>query len=346
MTRFSGVLAGVSAAIGLLLLGGCASAGKPHSNTLTQESKPAAESSPGAGGPKSSRISVEPGRQENLGQVFRYLGENSDGSAVLTAGLEDRPAPSKGLSSAPFVSGINRLATVCNLETQVTPYYVFVYPEGYEELATMTLDDKVTGPFATTRASFAIGAGTDLFNAFAMLGSTLQLTIIADNLVADAWCGELFLQNAPVATIVEALLKSARVSPGMITIECTDTYLFVRSSANRSHPPSCLNREALSTEEETILSRKVTFRIPDSGPTFQFQSEPATLEAILPVLSQQLGLPVTAAKEMYKLPINIASFSEVSIETAMDLLVRQWPLPRYGYRLENGGLHFIERTIG
>lgn len=291
------------------------------------------------------QISLEAGAHETLGEAFRHIGERFGGGAALTAGLEERPAPAAGLGQTGFVPGLERLAKSYDCKLQVTPFYVFFYPQGYEALADLTLAGKVGPRFDATRASFAIGAGTDLFNAFALLGDSLKMTIVADNIVADAWCGELFLEDAPVSAIVEALLKSSRIAPDMIEIESNDDYLFIRSAANQSRLPSCLNRDQLTAAQLAILQTPLTLRLPDTGAAFAFQGEPATLARILPDLSRALGVQVTADDAMGRLPVNISVFHATPAETALDLLVRQWLLPRYGYRIQNGGIHFCERPV-
>lgn len=330
---------------GLAALSGCNSTGR-----VSTEKPSSSETAPQVGEKNASRtkfpqISLDPGAHATLGEAFRHIGETFGGGAALTAGLEDRPTPASGLGHMGFVPGLERLAEPYDCKIQVTPYYVFFYPQGYESLAALTLTGTVGPRFDATRASFAIGAGTDLFNALALLGNSLKMTIVADNIVADAWCGEVFLEDAPVSAIVEALLKSARIAPDMIQVESSDDYLFIRSAANQSRPPSCLNREQLTAEQLAVLQSPLTLRLPDTGAAFTFQAEPTTLARVLPDLSRALGIPVTADDAMGHLPINITVFQAIPTETALDLLVRQWLLPRYGYRIQNGGLHFCERPV-
>lgn len=329
---------------GLFLLGGCATGGRTEVETpaTSDEQTPVAPRERRSG--RLPDIQLEAGAQVTLGEAFRHIGETYGGGAALTAGLEERPTPAAGLGRSDFVSGFEHLARPYGFKLQVTPHYVFLYPEGYEALAELSLEGHVDPVFDSTRASFAIGAGTDLYNTFALLSESLRKTIIADNIVADAWCGELFLEDAPVTAIVEAILKSSRIAPDMIEVESTDRYLFIRSAANQSRPPSCLNRDQLSAEQLAILQTPLTLRIPGSAGAIAFQAEPATLGKVLPELSLALGVPVTADETMNRLPINIMVFHAIPTETALDLLVRQWLLPRYGYRVENGGLHFCERA--
>ena len=343
MTRKLRLIFPFAMAATLATLGGCASTGRSVDKKPAEADKSTALADRGPSRANFPQIQLDAGAQVTLGEAFRHIGETFGGGAALTAGLEERPAPPSGLAHTGFVPGLERLAKPYDCKLQVTPFYVFFYPQGYEALADLSLEGSVDPRFVTTRASFAIGAGTDLFNALALLGESLKITIVADNSVADAWCGEVFLEDAPVFAIVEALLKSSRIAPEMIEIESNQDYLFIRSAANQSRPPSCLNRDQLSAEQLAILQTPLTLRLPDTGAAFTFQAEPTTLARVMPDLARALGIPVTADDAMGRLPVNITAFHGIPTETALDLLVRQWLLPRYGYRIQNGGLHFCER---
>lgn len=336
-------VAALLAVIGLSILAGCASNGRSASPAEPDpEQKPVsvAKRAETSGLP---RISLEAGAHQTLGEAFRHLGETFGGGAALLGGLEDNPAPANGLGTTGFVSGLERLAGQYRSKIQVTPHYVFFYPEGYEVLESISLAEKVDARFNMTRASFAIGAGTDLYNAFALLSTSLQMTIVADNRIAETWCGEIFLDDAPVSTIVETILKTARLAPEAFEVESTSEYIFIRSTDNQSRAPSCLNKGELTAAQEALLASPITLRLPDTGPELNFQSVSSPLATVLPALSSRLGIPVTATEGMGRLPVNLSVFQNLSVETAMDLLVRQWLLPRYGYRLDEGGLHFCER---
>jgi len=329
------------AALGCLLaICGCATNGAP---------KPASDASAGdlsLTPPSSARfpgIALEAGAHQTLGEAFRHIGETYGGGAALVGGLEDRPAPAEGLRQTGFLSGMEKLAAPNGCKVQRTPHYVFVYPEGYESLAALSLQDQVPPHFNALTASFAVGAGTDLFNALALLGNTLEVTVVADNVVADAWCGEVFLENAPLTAILEALLKSARIPPQLIAVESTDAYIFIRSNANAGGAAPCLNLEQLSGADRALLEAPVVVRLPDASPQMTFQPGPTPFAEILPVLSGQIGMPVTAESAMMRLPVNAAAFHGVSVQDTLDLIVRQWPIPRYGYVVESGGVLFRER---
>jgi len=342
----AGINLRVAASVTLLslsFLAGCASNGEPDAPIppeTGQESVSAVKRSKTSGLP---RISLEAGAHQTLGDAFRYLGETYGGGAALIGGLEDDPAPAGGLGTTDFVKGLERIAAQYESKIQVMPDYVFLYPEGYEVLESITLQGAVDARFNSTRASFAIGAGTDLYNAFALLSTSLQMTIVADNRIAETWCGEIFLDDAPVSAIVEAILKTARISPEAFEVESTSEYLFIRSTDNQSRAPSCLNESELTVAQKEFLATPITLHLPDTGTELVFQSVATPLKKVLPTLSSRLGIPVTATAAVDSLPVNISVFQNVSVETALDLLVRQWLLPRYGYRLDEGGLHFCER---
>lgn len=326
----------------IMLAAGCAT---------SRESTPGAKAdpAPAAQSPRSGatdRGNGEAGGGRTLGEAVRSIGETHGGGGALTAGLEVRPGPGKSMGASDSAVALERLAAHYDYQAQRTPHYVFIYPTGYEELTTLALADQVDERFNTTRASFAVGAGTDLFNAFALLSHSLKVPVLADQVVADAWCGEVFLQDAPLSAIVEALLKSARVAPSLVTIESTDRYLLVRSAANPRRGTACLNPAPRTPEETATLEKTVSIHVPDRGTEFSFQAEPVKLGEVLGTLSAQIGLAVTADPEVARLPVNITILEGLPLETALDLLVQQWPVPRYGYRLENGGVLFTTRAAG
>jgi len=55
--------------------------------------------------------------------------------------------------------------------------------------------------------------------------------------------------------------------------------------------------------------------------------------AVLDSLSQQLGILVVAEKGLEDLPVNPVVLNNVRVQTAMDLLIRQWLIPDFGYQV-------------
>lgn len=325
----------ISAILCAASLAGCVATSGARGAT-TPPGKPGAAAS----APHFPTITLETQEGATLGQAIRQLGETGGGGAVLVAGLEDWPASEVQLQASAFVPGLERLVADRDCKLQVLPDYVFIYPPGYEQLEALSLAGQLDPRYAALTASFAVGAGTDLYNALALLGNSLGVTLVADNLVADAWCGELFLENAPLPAILEALLKSARVPATSIQIESTSEYVFFRSVQNGNAAPACLNAGELTAEQRLLLSRNVNLRLPRDASGAVFEPGPSPLSEVLASLSAQLGAPVTADPEMADLPVHPAVLNGISIETALNLLVWQWPLPRFGYQVSGAGIHF------
>jgi len=327
-------------ALPLLLLGGCVATDPerpdiaPPAATYTAPPAPA-----GAGYP---RLSIDGRDFETLGGLVRAIGEQGEGGGiVLVSGLEERPAPQVGVSRADYGKGLEQLIRTAGLLASDRGHYQFVYPPGYELLLGVSVRDQLAPRFQAMGATFAVGAGTDMYNALALLSETLGATVVADNAIADLWCGELFLQGAPVYALLEALLQSARVAPGAFVVEGTDRYVFIRSAANLSRPDACVNRDSLTPALRAALAKPVNLRVPPRGEdALQFSAGAAPLASVLPELSRQIGLAVSAPPEMAEFPVNQAVFLDMPVSDVLNLMVRQWPVARFGYRAGPEGIRF------
>ena len=337
-------------AAGLVVAGaGCVSAGGAGAKGARGPSgKKARNTSGGAawtdGAGKFPRLSLDTSSFTSLGQAFRHIGESTDGGgAVLLAGLEDWAVPRVHFSHMKFTKGIEQLVSAKQCKVQVTPYYVFVYPPGYEQLEAVSFNNQIAPRFAATVASFAVGAGTDLYNALALLGDGLRITVVADNAVADAWSGEVFVNNAPIPDILAALFKSARIPATAVNVESTDEYILMRSAGNANRQDPCLNKAELSDRQRKLLAATVSVHLPRTKSGVVFEQGALPLSATLGELSQQLGMTVTADEAVAKLPVNVIAFNNVSVETALNLIVWQWPVPGFGYRVTEQGVQFCTR---
>lgn len=289
------------------------------------------------------KITLDVTEGMRLGEAVRRLGETSGGGAVLVAGMEILPAAPVHLTNSDYAEGLKRIVGARECEFQVRPHYVFVYPSGYGQLADVSLEGVLHPRFEALRATYAVGAGTDLYNALALLGDALQVTLVADNVVADAWCGELFLEDAPLSSILEAVLKSALVPADAVRVESTAEYVFIRSAANENRAPALLNPEEVDRGMQRRLENSVDVRLPGPARGVAFGEGASPLAEVLPALSAQLGVDVTTDPSMADFPVNVAVLHEIPAKTALDLIVWQWPLPRYGYRVTAGGVHFCPR---
>lgn len=338
MNKFLTAMTRTGASLLLAALSGCETTGDTQPARAGQAA-PRPEPTAGA----FPKITLETTTGQSLGGAIRAIGEQHGGGAVLLSGMEDWPVPDIRLSGTDYVKGLQRLASLHDYRLQETPYYVFIYPAGYEQLESLSLQGEVAPEFDSMHASYAIGSGTDLYNALALLGASLETTIIADNIVADSWCGELYLNQAPVPVILEALLKSARVVRAAIQVDSGPGYIFIRSTQNRNRGNTCLNPEAITEEMRQRLEAGVELRLPRETAAPMFATGAATLAEALPELARQVGIEMRAEPAVADLPVNVAVFNEVSLETALNLIVWQWPVPGFGYRVTESEIVFCER---
>lgn len=322
----------------VVALAGCSS---------TAEKKPVplrpASPSPGRAATEFPAITLDTRGGASFGQAIRQIGEAGGGGAVLLSGLEDWSAPLLELGGIEFVRGLEQIVAERDFELQVLPDYVFIYPTGYEQLASVSLEGTLDRRYSDVRASFAVGAGTDLYNALALLSYSLGVTLVADNIVADAWCGELFLTDAPLPAILEALLKSARIPASTFRIESTGDYVFIRSLQNANTDSACLNADELSDIARRELAKRVRVRLPREVVGAVFESGATPLSSVLPALSAQTGLRFSADPAVAEVLVNPAWLIDIPLQTALDLIVWQWPVSGIGYVASDGAIHFRAR---
>ncbi len=102
-----------------------------------------------------------------------------------------------------------------------------------------------------------------------------------------------------------------------------------------------INEASLTEEQRGTLGRRVnvTLPFPQGDPEhIQGRIGASKLGEVLDALSEQLGIPVTSDARMHKLPVNPVVMREVSIETALELIIRQWLVPEFGYELDSAGI--------
>jgi hypothetical protein len=333
------------ASLTVTFLGGCASTQKRESGSG------AAERSTGQPGSSTHtrypRLTVNSGDYQNLGELVRAIGEKDNGGGIaLVSGLEERPATGVKVNRAAYIKGITQIVGPELNRVHDSGSYVFVYPAGYEILLNISLQEQLRPQDGALRASFAVGAGTDMFNALALLSEALGVTILADNEISDTRCGEVFLHDAPAATILEAILRSARLLPDAFVVERAESYVFIRSAANRSTHDRAIDRDSFPESLRTELVREFDVRLPGRDGPLQFQKGAMPLSEVLGDLSTQLGVPVSAEPALLDFPVNQAAFLGLSGFDVLNLIARQWPVARYGYRNVGPGIQFCASSFG
>ena len=273
----------------------------------------------------------------SLGDMVRKIGQEAGGGIVTMGGLEERSVAALSVDHVPYESLVKQLAEAVECKAAPLSHAWFIYPEAYAPLLQVSLEGRLHERFAAMNASVAFGAKTPLSNVLAVLSESLGTTIVADNLIANSTCGELFMDKAPLQTVLEAILMSARIPSQEIAIDCTDEYLFIASLRNASPKTVLLSDEnSLSAEQKAELDRIVDVVLPDSGENpiqTAFGAKAARLRDVLTPLTRQLNVEVAAKKTLAEVPINPCTMHKVRIRTVMDLLIRQWPLANFGYEM-------------
>ncbi len=341
LTSRIGAIARVSGRIlslwvpGVLLLAGC---------TTTTTTEPGSLASAEALFP-SVAVRLE---QDTLGRTVRTIGEEIGGGLVSVYGLNERPVPAMNFQGDSYEVMVGRLAEATNSIYVDRDYYYLIYPPGYDLLLGHDLSDTLPARYQGMIATLALGRDTSLYNAFAMLSDSLGITVIADNAVAEAITGEITLDNAPLHAVIEALLQSALVPPQDVVVEATDEYILLSARGNEHPEPLLMNAAELTDAQRATLNRRIDLTLPQpnsnaNGEVISFYVEATTLGQVLGSLASQIGVTVHANEIIRDLPVNYSIMHDVRVETALDLIIRQWLVPSFGYTLEENGIHFRVR---
>lgn len=285
-------------------------------------------------------VTLDLPRTGTLGEAVLKLSEEVGGSLVLMSGTENRALGPMAFSETPFEDVVAQFAEHTGYKVQECPNYFFIYPEGYEALLDMSLGDQLAPAFRDVAVPMAFGHQTPLYEALALLSDARDTAIVADNVVADAVCGPMTLAEIPLQDGLEAILKSARVEPGALKVDSTADYIFLYSVENAA--PADTRIGTPSAEDGVDLEARVDVVLPappDDPGRLRLPPGALPLRRVLGALSEQLGVKVVAEKGLGQLPVNPCVFRGVKRSTAMDLLIRQWPLPDFGYGVE--GDHIV-----
>ena len=333
MMRFSLKIAVV---FGLVVVFACATKSPPPPAELIDE--------PGGDAAKPSEeapvVTVEQPRvtlkleQTTLGETVRAIGEAAGGSLVVMNGVETRPVGPVRFTRDEMAVVAKKLAGDSGCMVQDCGAYIFLYPldEHYAPLETVSMDGLLNGTFERMTGGMAFGSGLQLYAVCAWVSYAKNITLITDNVVSDNLCGELVLDDIPLAEAIEAVLKSARIH--MFDVESTDEFIFIRAKQNVTAASQLLNADQLTEQQRRSLMKRVNVVLPkkiDDG--FEMTIRPAPLRQMLPVLSKQLGVRIEADPSMYDFPVNPCVMNGVQLSTALDLLIRQWPVPEFGYEV-------------
>ncbi len=263
-------------------------------------------------------------QDKELGGLVRSYAQNHRVDLALMNGLEALPVEAPGPkyrnnSKEYFEKAVLGAGGVFH---DSGPFR-FIVPESplYGPLTRYSLTGRIDPGYAGVNATLQIGSGTPIYNALALLGYVLDRTIIADNTIADQPTGEIGLFDVPMTGAIEAILKSARVPEEAFAVLSTKEFILI-------HSPATAPKIRDTATMPDYLSRRMSLTLPT--PTLNERQFPASevmpLHAVLASLARQLEVPVEVDRSLRDLPVTPMHMSRVTIATALDLLLAQWPV--------------------
>ncbi len=275
----------------------------------------------------------------SLGLILREMNQKDAASLVLMNGLENiqvNITELEGLSSEQKLSTILSKYTLTQFKTK---YYTFILDPKYQALNTLNLDNLIPKPYTKAKVNMALGADTPLFSALALLSHSTGLTLVADQAMGDALCGELSFSETPLPKALEALLQSARVQPSALSITGNKDYVLLHSSQHELRTQS--SRGTFSPSMQKELDEKCSIALLFYTPSENNIHSPlgaSKLHTVLSELSIQLGIPIKAEGKVRYLPVNPMVLNNVTRRQALDILTHQWMLPIFVYEEHDGGI--------
>ena len=338
----------------LTLAAGCASTPKESDPAASPEPDAPAAAEPAAPEPiviiESDPVPPSPGRVTYevpvaiLSEAVRIIGQQQGGGVVLMHGLGFETIDDVQWSNAPLDEALADISAKATLLRHDTPYYTFLYPQGYGALVYMNTAERVPADARDRTAAIAFGDGSLLASALALLSHNTGLTVIADNAVGAARTGELWVPTAPLPMLLDAILQSARVVVEDVVVETGPDFVFLWTE--RPQPEPLLNEATLNDEQQAWLDERVSLylpRAPSSEQQLPLRYDPIPLSEALSEIGAQLGVDVKMQRGLENLPLNQCAMIDLPRRRILDLLVRQWLVPRFGYTLNEKGVAFRRR---
>lgn len=279
-----------------------------------------------------------------VGLLLRQIAAEYPVDVVLMKGLELGLAGPYDFDKATAGEVLGRIATDMGYEVDARPDYTYLFAPGYETLRRVSLEGLINVSAEGTHVDLAVGSDTPLYSAFILLGHGLGYTLVADNAIAGALCGEIRLRDVSLTSALEALLQSARISTEVVKVESTSTYTILTSTANRWQRGMLLG--AVKDSEMEVLERVVRVALPLSqGDPRHIQGRMGamTLGEVLPELSAQIGLQVRADADILNLPVNPMLLIDLPIGTVLRLFMWQWLVPEFEFTLTENEIRLVRK---
>lgn len=279
-----------------------------------------------------------------LSEAVRQIGNQRAGGVVLMHGLGYQTIPEVDWDKTSFTDALKDIVQKAGLQRAAGPYYDFLYPAGYEPLLDINMASRSHASVQQASASLALGDGATLASALALLSHSTGVTVVADNAIGEARTGELWLPASPLPVLLDAILKSARVPAADAQVESGENYLLLHTG--QPQPDTLLNAAALTPDLRAWLDAPATVYLPEppaASGRLPLMFAPRTLAESATALSQQLGMRVSIEHGIEDLPVNQCTLINLPRHRVLDLLIRQWLVPQFGYEVTPEGVTIRRR---
>jgi hypothetical protein len=112
--------------------------------------------------------------------------------------------------------------------------------------------------------------------------------------------------------------------------------VFISGDATPAPIGALLNEPALDDAARALLEKRVNVHlpvVPDAPERIVVTVGAETLHTAAASLSRQMGVPVKVQPGLEGLPVNPVVMRNARVRTALDLIVRQWPVAQFGYEV-------------
>ena len=273
----------------------------------------------------------------------REIGRAAGGGVVAMNGLERRRIDVIELSNVNLRTAMTDAATKIECAVQITPDYYFVHPIGYEALHEVSLQGSWPEAFDDISGNAVFRNGTPMFTVFRLLSAGFDANLVVDNAVASADSGEIVLGDVPLRAMAEAALKSARVAPGSFAVTAGEDYVFVHAAARTIPPTYCLNPEDANRAQ---LAKRVNIELPSppiKDGLIDIDMGAAPLDEVIGRLSRQCGISIKNEPSLDAVPVNPITLRNVTVQTALDLIIAQWLTDDVRYAVNPDGSITLRR---
>jgi hypothetical protein len=271
--------------------------------------------------------------EQNLGLTIRTTATKLGTNWALMNGVEATPFSELIINDETEEKISEAIASHARLETRIIGNIRFFFPEEYSGLLSSANGDIWSAKYSEKQFGLSFGADTPLSSLLATLGQSLKMTVVSDHTISDSLSGEISFSGVTLPDALAALLLSARIPLDSISFEHSDEYVFIHSIRNPSRPnyqiatPTPQNSQTL-TERCTIdLANEI---VNDSGIRTNYKK----LSEVVKQLSEQFEVAIEFDPTLKDFPITPMYIHDVTRKQALELLLRQWPVPQFGYSFD------------